>query len=202
MVFYHNLPAQENNASGTNNFLNYPLSSGWSIEIPASWKVTRDFNQDMSEIIQSVSDTALKHLNQHGGNIETQLLAYKNLYGKKVSITVSILYNKSPITQSELSNLNGPEKDNFERTIFASLGRNLAKQGVDPDTQIGVSIKKHDHLTTLVTTITNPKSGEVSRNVQIPNGNQILGIDFNFNELEQDLLNPIFIRIIESVRLP
>lgn len=190
------------NSSVTNNFLNYPLTSGWSVEIPASWKVTRDFNQDMSEIMQSVSDTALKHLNQHGGSIETQLLAYKNLFGKKVSLTASILHNKSPITQTQLSNLNGSEKDNFERTIFASLGKNLVKQGVDPNTQIAVSIKKHDNLTTLVTTITNPTSGEISRNVQIPNGNQILGLEFNFNQSEQDLLNPIFTRIIESVNLP
>lgn len=188
---------------GSPNFLSHHLSNGWSVEIPASWKITTDFNQDISQFIQSASDQEIKNLNvQKSGSINTQLLAFGRMVGKKASLMVSILHNTSPLTQSQLSQMSKEEQANFIKFLRQGSAKSLINNGADPQSKLIVQIAQYEKTQVCVITTISEKENNLHCDMHIPNGEENLVLSFNSKYSDLQVWAPIFDRIVSSVKIP
>ncbi len=188
---------------GSPNFLPHQLANGWSIDIPASWKITTDFNNNISELIQSVSDQEVKRFNiQKNGNVNAQLLAFGNMVGKKASLMVSILHNTSPLTQDQLARMSKEEQANFIKFLRQQSAKSLLNNGADPQTKIIGEITQYGKTQVCVMTTISEKENDLHCNVHIPNGEQNLVISFSSKYSDLHVWAPIFDGIISSVKIP
>ena len=187
----------------SNNFTRYQLASGWSLEIPESWKATKTFNQDMSELIQAGSDSATKKvLGSSAGKVDTQLMAFKNLFGQKIALTVSILHTKNSYTQDQLASLSEDEINKFTNIVFQGAGKSLVDAGCDPKSRLLVDIRKYDKNIVLNSHLNEPPDGRVTLTSQIMNGNQALQLTFIYKQSSEEVWDPFINRILESVIVP
>ena len=185
------------------NFIPHQLSNGWSVDIPASWKVTSEFNQDFSELMQSVSDQAVKRFNiQKNGNLNTQLMAFGTMIHKKATLIITILHNSTPLTQSQVAMMTKEERTNFCKCVYQKSAKSLLDLGADPKAEIVVKFTQYGKIQACAVTLINKKDNEFNCDMHIPNGGQSLVLSFFCDYSDLGMWAPIFDRITDSVKIP
>jgi hypothetical protein len=182
------------------NFASFNIHDGWSVELPASWKTTTEYNQDFSEIFQAGADNVSKSLGRNGaGNLKNYLFSGKKMLGDTCSVTIAICLLKEPFTQRKINSLTGEETKQYCDFLTRTFAKVIMDNHENPNTRIQVSIRGFNGKTATVTTLDDP-SDRISIIVQIPNGLQVLQLNFRLKNL--DLWEQIINRIVGSVNIP
>jgi hypothetical protein len=195
---------EQNNSGATSNYVTYKIEGGWSLELPASWIVTKQVNNDLNEAIQSNADNTFKRLNvkQTLGNANTQLFACKSLMGEKISLIVSTQDLKNPLFQNTFKNLDESQKRLFLVQTKQGMQASLASLGCAPDSEIYADFVNYHDFIALVNEFRDPLSSSVTKCIIIPNGNNLLRLQFNYKLSAIDVWPSFITRIVESVHLP
>ena len=196
--------AQQNESGATSNYTTYNTTDGWSLEMPASWTVTKEVNNDLNEVIQANADNALNKMNlkKSMGNANVQFFACKSLLREKISLAVSTQKLNNPLSQNDLKKLNESERKYILAQTKKGVEASLATVGYDPNAEIYVELTKYHDFIASVNEIRDPTSSCITKCITIPNGNNLLRLEFNYKLSGIDVWPSFITRIVESVHLP
>jgi len=193
----------QNTLDNKASYIKYNLSDGWSLELPASWKVSKEYNNDFNELMEATADNTLKRMNKKRtlGNLDVQLFAVKSLFNEKISLVVSTQKLPNPLSQYALKNLDETEKKYFLSQSRMGVVNSLPSIGYDPSSEIFVELKDFHDFIGSVYEIRDPSS-LITKSIAIPNGGNLLRLEFNYKSSGINIWNPLITKIVESVKLP
>jgi hypothetical protein len=200
----HAVQSGQQNAGGASNYITYKVEGGWGLELPASWIVTKEVNNELNEAIQANADTTIQSMNAKRtlGNANTQLFACKSLLGEKISLIVSTQDLKNPLSQNTLKNLNESQKRLLLEQTKKTMQVSLATLGYAPDSEIIAELVNYHDFIALINEFRDPLSLSVTKGITIPKGNTLLRLEFNYTISGMDVWRPFINKITDSVQLP
>jgi hypothetical protein len=193
----------QNKVGSTSNYTTYNTSDGWSLELPASWTVTKEVNNDLNEAIQANADNTLNKMNLKKtiGNANVQFFAFKSFLGEKISLAVSTQKLNNPLFQNDLKKLDESEKKYFLDQSKRGIKASLSSVGYDPNAEIYTELVSYHNFIATVNEIRDPSSN-ITKTIIIPNGNNLLRLEFNYRRSGMEIFPSFITRIAESVHLP
>lgn len=186
-------------ANGQDNFVIHHLSHGDSIELPRSWAITTEHNQDFNEFGQAGYDVAKENVTSiPNGNIKTELFATKVFGHAVASVLVSFIETPASTNdvQMQLSKMGGSDKTILANTIKSSL---VSSKNAPPD--VTVTIEKRGKFFVFVSNWVS-KGNKLDKEtiVQIPLNARILQIQFRCQLKNQKIWQTVFDKIVLSVQ--